>query len=121
MKFLLQAFNRLSFSHQFLLAIIAVLLIGMVTVGLWVGHLIERNAINRTAAISATYLESMSAAELHEWPSSGTVSDETHKELDRIFVDGPLHREVLRFKLWDASGRIDYSNDHAQIGHIFPV
>ena len=116
-----QAFSHLSFSRQFLLAIIAVLALGMLLIGSWIGHLIEANAVNRTAAISAIYLESMSAAELHDWPRGGTVDDDTHADLDRIFVDGPLHREVLRFKLWDANGRIDYSNDHAQIGHVFPV
>jgi signal transduction histidine kinase len=116
-----QAFDRLSFSRQFMLAIIAVLAIGMLVIGSWIGHLIERNAINRTAAISAVYLESMSAAQLQTWPRAGTVDSDTHEDLDRIFVDGPLHREVLRFKLWDTNGRIDYSNDHAQIGHIFPI
>lgn len=116
-----QAFSSLSFSRQFMLVIIAVLLIGMVGIGSWIGHLIETNAVNRTAAISAMYLESMSAAELHDWPKEGTVDNDTHAELDRIFVEGPLHREVLRFKLWDANGRIDYSNDHDQIGHRFPV
>ena len=116
-----QAFDRLSFSRQFMLAIIAVLGLGMLVIGTWIGHLIERNAINRTAAISAVYLESMSAAQLQNWPRAGTVDSDTHEDLDRIFVDGPLHREVLRFKLWDANGRIDYSNDHTQIGHIFPV
>lgn len=116
-----QAFDRLSFSRQFMLAIIAVLGLGMLVIGTWIGHLIERNAINRTASISAVYLESMSAAQLQNWPRAGTVDSDTHEDLDRIFVDGPLHREVLRFKLWDANGRIDYSNDHAQIGHIFPV
>ncbi len=121
LKVLQEAVTRLSFSRQFMLAIIAVLTIGMLVIGSWIGHLIETNALNRTAAISAVYLESMSAAQLHEWPRDGTVDSETHNELDRIFVDGPLHREVLRFKLWDTHGRIDYSNDHAQIGHVFPV
>jgi signal transduction histidine kinase len=121
LKKLKQAFNRLSFSRQFLLAIIMVLLLGMLGIGSWIAHLIETNALNRTAAISAIYLESMSAAQLHDWPSGGIVDAETHAELDRLFVDGPLHREVLRFKLWDASGRIDYSNDHEQIGLRFPV
>ena len=116
-----QAFGRLSFSRQFLLAIIMVLLLGMLGIGSWIAHLIETNTLNRTAAISAIYLESMSAAQLHEWPSGGMVDEETHAELDRLFVDGPLHREVLRFKLWDPSGRIDYSNDHDQIGLRFPV
>ena len=116
-----QVFDRLSFSRQFMLATVAVLTIGMLVIGTWIGLLIEKNAVNRTAAISAVYLESMSAAQLTDWPRAGTVDSETHEDLDRIFIDGPLHREVLRFKLWDASGRIVYSNDHAQIGHIFPV
>jgi signal transduction histidine kinase len=116
-----QAFRNLSFSRQFLLAIITILTIGMLVIGSWIGHLIETNAVNRTAAISAVYLESMSAAKLQGWPKNGTVDETTHEELDHIFIDGPLHREVLRFKLWDADGRIDYSNDHAQIGHVFPV
>ena len=121
LKFLQQKITRLSFSRQFLLAIVAVLTIGMLIIGTWIGHLIETNAVNRTAAISAVYLESMSAAQLHEWPRSGIVDNATHDELDQIFIDGPLRREVLRFKLWDANGRIDYSNDHSQIGHVFPV
>jgi signal transduction histidine kinase len=116
-----QAFGRMSFSHQFLLAVVMVLLLGMVGIGSWIAHLIETNALNRTAAISAIYLESMSAAQLHDWPSGGIVDEDTHAELDRLFVEGPLHREVLRFKLWDPSGRIDYSNDHEQIGLRFPM
>ena len=121
LKVLRQAINRLSFSHQFLLAIVTVLTIGMLVIGSWISHLIETNAVNRTAAISAVYLESMSVAQLHDWPHNGVLDDATHEELDQIFVDGPLRRAVLRFKLWDASGRIVYSNDHAQIGHVFPV
>jgi signal transduction histidine kinase len=121
LKVVQEAISRLSFSRQFMLAIIVVLAFGMLGIGSWIGHLIETNAVNRTTAISAVYLESMSAAQLQDWPQNGIVDDETHKELDRIFIDGPLRREVLRFKLWDANGRIDYSNDHSQIGHIFPV
>jgi signal transduction histidine kinase len=114
-------FRRLSFSRQFMLAIISVLVIGMLVIGSWIAHLIEANAVNRAAAISAVYLESMSAAQLHDWHNGGIVAKETHSDLDRVFVDGPLHREVLRFKLWDSSGRIVYSSDHAQIGLLFPV
>ncbi len=114
-------FNRLSFSRQFLLAIVVVLVVGMLVIGSWIGKQIEVNAVNRTAAISAVYLESMSAAQLQEWQRSGILGDDSHAKLDRIFVEGPLHREVLRFKLWDRNGQIVYSNDHAQIGHVFPV
>ena len=116
-----QAFNRLSFSRQFLLTIIVVLALGGLVIGSWISHLIETNAVNRTAVISAVYLESMSVAKLQQWSRTGMVGNATHEDLDQIFIDGPLHREVLRFKLWDTNGTIVYSNDHTQIGHVFPV
>lgn len=116
-----QTFLKLSFSRQFMLAIVSVLVVGMVVIGSWMGHLIETNAMNRTAAISAVYLESISAAQLHDRPNGKIGDRKTHAELDRLFIEGPLRREVLRFKLWEPSGRIDYSNDHEQIGLRFPV
>ncbi len=117
----MRTFNLLSFSRQFMLAIIAVLLIGMVTIGSWIGQQIEISALNRAAAMSAVYVESLSAAQLHDWPSGQIVDNETRDVFDRIFVEGPMHREVLRFKLWDINGRIDYSTDHAQIGLRYPL
>jgi hypothetical protein len=115
------AFSRLSFSRQFMLAIIAILLIGMTAIGIWMGRQIETNAVNRAAAISAVYVESILAAQLHGWPNVGTLASESHAALDSLFVEGPLSRKVVRFKLWDADGRIIYSSDHAQLGRRFPV
>ena len=120
-KALKQALFEMSFSRQFLLAIISVLVIGMTTIGAWIGHQIQLNAVNRTAAISAVYLESILKEQLSNWPCGSAVGDQAHAELDRIFVKGPLSHEVLRFKLWDANGHIDYSSDHAQIGLKFPL
>jgi len=114
-------FSRLSFSRQFMLAIIAVLVIGMATIGTWMGRQIESSAANRAAAIAAVYVESILAAQLHDWSNVGVVGGETHAVLDRIFIEGPLRRKVLSFKLWDADGRILYSSDHAQLGQRFPV
>lgn len=116
-----QVLLKMSFSRQFLLAIVSVLAVGMVVIGSWIAHLIETNALDRTAAISAIYLESIAAAQLLERPNGEIGNSKTHAELDRLFIEGPLHREVLRFKLWEPSGRIDYSNDHEQIGLRFPV
>jgi len=114
-------YSHLSFSRQFMLAILVVLAIGMVTVGTWVGRQIENSAVNRAAAIAAVYVESILAAQLHDWSNVGVVGGDTHAVLDRIFIDGPLRRKVLSFKLWDADGRIVYSSDHAQLGRSFPV
>ena len=116
-----QAFSRLSFLRQFMLLIFAVLVIGMMTIGTWMGWQIESSAVNRAAAISAVYVESIMAAQIHSLPNEATPDSELHAALDRLFVEGPLSRKVVRFKLWDANGRIIYSDDHSQLGLYFPV
>ncbi len=116
-----QIFSGMSFSRQFMLAIILILAVSMFVIGNWIGNQIEANSVNRAAAISSVYLESISAAHLQDWTIGGIVDSKTHEELDSVFVTGPLHREVLRFKLWDTGGRIDYCNDHTQIGHQYQI
>lgn len=117
-------FEPLSFSRQFLL-ISAVLLIGaMLVIGAWLGRQIEGNAINRTAAMAAVYTESMVMTQIGTAVRDGTLADpggEIEARLDRLFVDSPLQRKVVRFKLWDRNGQIVYSSDHAQQGLRFPV
>lgn len=114
-------FERLSFLHQFVLMITVVLVAGVVIIATWIGRQIESSAVNRAASIAAVYVESILAGQLHDWSNVGVVGSETHAAFDRVFVDGPLHRKVLRFKLWDAGGKILYSNDHTQLGRRFPV
>lgn len=114
-------FERVSFSQQFLAACAAILIVGMATLGHWLGRQIESSAVNRTAAIAAVYVESILATELRGWDGTGAVDQATRAILDQLFVHGPLHRKVLRFKLWDRSGRIAYSSDSEQLGLRFPI
>jgi signal transduction histidine kinase len=114
-------FERVSFTRQFLLVSSAVLVLGMAIVGTWLGMEIERSAVNRAAAVAAVYVESILAAQLRHASGDGLSKAETHDALDRIFNDGPLRRKVVRFKLWDVTGVIRYSSDHAQLGQRFPV
>lgn len=121
MQTAMRPFQRLSFSQQFMLTITVVLVIGMTIIGAWVGRQIENSVVNRTVAIAAVYVESIVAAQLHDWPSVGVVGSKTHAVLDRLFVEGPLHRKVVRFKLWGADGNILYSSDHVQMGRRFAI
>ncbi len=114
-------FERVSFSQQFLLTSALILTAGMVATGAWLGRQIEQSAVNRAALIASVYVESILAAQLHDWSKTGVVSGQTHAVLDRIFIDGPLSRKVVRFKLWDGDGRIIYSSDHEQDGDVFPI
>lgn len=117
-------FEPLSFSRQFLLISAALLIVAMLVIGAWLGRQIELNAVNRTAAMAAVYTESILATQLGPALQAGALADpsaEIHTRLDRLFVDSPLQRKVVRFKLWDRNGAILYSSDHAQRGRRFPV
>ena len=114
-------FERVNFSRQFLTACALILIVGMATLGHWLGRQIESSAVNRTAAIAAIYVESILATELRGWDGTGEVDPATRTILDQLFVHGPLHRKVLRFKLWDKGGRIAYSSDSQQVGLRFPI
>lgn len=121
MQTAMRPFQHVNFSQQFMLVIAAVLVVGMVIIGAWMGREIENNSVNRAAAIAAVYVESILAAQLHSRPTIDVLDSETRAVLDRLFVEGPLRRKVVRFKLWDRDGKIIYSSDHAQIGHRFAV
>lgn len=117
-------FEPLSFSRQFLLTSAALLIVAMLVIGAWLGRQIELSAVNRTAAMVAVYTESILATQLGPALQDGSLHDpraQTHARLDRLFVDSPLQRKVVRFKLWDRNGTILYSSDPAQRGRRFPV
>jgi signal transduction histidine kinase len=114
-------FERVSFSRQFLAACAAILIVGMATLGHWLGRQIETSAVNRTAAIAAVYVESILSTELREWKGADELDQATSAVLDQLFIHGPLHRKVLRFKLWDKGGKIAYSSDSVQLGLRFPI
>jgi len=114
-------FSHLNFSRQFVVVSFAVLVTGMITIGTWIGHQIESNTVNRAAAIATVYVESILATHLRAYISGGGIDSETRAALDRVFVEGPLRRKVVRFKLWDPYGTILYSSDDAQSGRRFAV
>jgi signal transduction histidine kinase len=114
-------FARLRFSREFLLVGTTVVLAAMAIFGAWLGRQIESSVVNRAAQIAAIYVESVVTAELREWSGSGALPVETHRALDRIFVDGTLRSKVLGFKVWSGDGQIIYSGDHGQLGRRYTI
>ncbi|MBI5785424.1 MAG: sensor histidine kinase [Rhodocyclales bacterium] len=114
-------FQRISLPRQFALVTAAILIVCMAIFGTWVGHQIERNAVNRAAATTAFYVESILAAELHDWSRTGDLGPALRHSLDDIFVAGPLHNNVVSFKLWGPDGSIVYSTIPAREGRRYPV
>lgn len=115
-------FTRLSFSRQFMLLSFIVLVTGMLGIGSWMARQIESAVVDRAAAITALYVESIIAVHLSHLPlRNGLLDAELHASLDEIFADGPLRRKLVRFKLWSEDGVILYSTDRNLIGQRFPV
>ena len=49
---------RLSLARRFLAANLVILLVAGVVVGIWIGNTLERSIVDRTASVTALYVES---------------------------------------------------------------
>ena len=114
-------FVRISLARQFLLASFFILLIGMLIIGLWVGQQIERGVVQRTAALTGLYMDSLVGHHLPPLAPTAEMDPEEWEPLDMIFSSTPLGRQITSFKLWGPDGRILYSTDRSLIGRTFPV
>lgn len=114
-------FERISLPRQFALVTAAILVLGATIFGTWVGHQIEHNAVNRAAATTALYVESILAAQLHDWAEGRTVTPTLRETLNETFIVGPMHINVVSFKLWDTNGRMIYSTDPSREGRQYEI
>src|SRR5437870_6155633 len=113
---------RWSLARQYLAASLLVVLTGVVITGAWIGHQIEASVLDRTAGISALYIDSVvspnlqSLAQDDRWlPQSETAA------LDHLYSETGLGQGVVLFKIWSLDGRVLYSPDVAVIGRQFPL
>lgn len=114
-------FTRLSLARQFLLLSFLILLSGMLIIGIWVGQQIETGVVNRTAAVTALYVDSFIAPHLQELARTDQL-DTTHLEtLGSLLTGTPLGQRIVAFKVWGPDGRILYSTNPALIGRKFPI
>ncbi|MFQ5400144.1 MAG: sensor histidine kinase [Anaerolineae bacterium] len=105
------AFTKLTLARQYMVASLLVLLVSMVTVGIWVGQQIERGVIERTAAITSLYVDSYVSHYLQDLSETGKLDPEDLESLDRLMAETPLGEEIVSFKVWSADNRILYSSD----------
>ena len=112
---------RISLARQFLLASFLILLVGMLVIGVWVSYQIENRVLNRTAAITALYVDSFVSPRIQGLADDETLSPEVMDELDRLIMDTPLGEQIVSFKIWSDDGRILYSVDRDLIGDDYGV
>lgn len=110
-----------SLARRFLVASLAVLLLGGAAIGLWVGSQLERGIIDRTASITALYVQSFIEPHLASMVSGEWLSDEDVANLDELVTETPFGERIVALKVWRPDGVIVYSPDRTLIGSQFPV
>lgn len=105
-------------SRQFGLASLVVLTVGAALIGGITGRAVREGVIQRTAAVTALYVDSFISPHLQEM-AAGTLSPEHFAHFDRLLADTALGARIVAFKVWDLEGRIAYATDRRLVGRTF--
>src|SRR6187399_595310 len=73
-----------SLARRFLIASLLVLLVGGVAIGLVVGNQLQRGIIDRTASITALYVQSFIEPHLASMATGNWLNDEDKGQLDQL-------------------------------------
>src|SRR5437660_8235383 len=111
-----------SLARQYLVASFLVVVAGVVITGAWIGHQIEKSVLDRTAGITALYIDSVLSPSLQELATDDTVlSPSGTAALNHLYSDTALSQGVVLFKIWSLDGRVLYSPDATLVGREFPL
>src|SRR5918993_501068 len=109
----------LTLARQFSLAGSAVLLAGMVVIGLWVTRQIGDDVTRNTAAAMALYVDSVIAPLLPDVRDGDVLPEGARRALDETLSQGALGRRLASFKIWKKGGLVAYSSRPELIGRRF--
>ena len=113
--------SEVSLARRFLVASLAVLLLGGAAIGLWVGSQLERGIIDRTASITGLYVQSFIEPHLASLANGAWLEDHEVEELDELLSSTGFGERIVALKVWRPDGTIVYSPDRDLIGGQFPV
>ena len=114
-------FSRLSLAQRFSSLSFLLIFGAMFLVGAWTGQQIETGVINRTADLTALYVDSLISHHLQEAMRTGAANPAHAEEVNDLLGDSPLGRSLAAYKIWSTDGRIVYSSEPANVGRRFPV
>jgi len=112
-------------AQQYMFVSLLVMLGGMVGIGLWISQQIETAVTNRTAAVTALYVDSYISPHLQGLADgsaeSGGESGVDVAALERLLSDTSLGTQIVSFKVWSPDGIVLYATNAALIGQQFPI
>ena len=115
------AFAKLTLARQYMIASLLVMVGGMLVMGIWISQQIETAVTNRTAAVTALYVDSYISPHLQGLAQSEEPGAVDVAALERLLSDTALKQQIVSFKIWSPAGIILYSPNPALIGQQFDI
>ena len=109
----------MSLAQRFLLANLLVVLVATIAVGAWVGAELEKGVLDRTASVTALYIESVVEPQVESIATSGTLSAANVDALDHLLSGTQLGERIVSFRVWTLGGVIAFSPNRELIGRTF--
>lgn len=113
--------ERLTLSQRFAATGGVVMLLAMVTIGLWVTRTIRDNVIDNSAEATALYMESFVAPLAQELETSDTLSIGPVRAIEEMLSDSELGKRIVAIKIWKVGGLVAYSDQAQIVGRRFPI
>jgi signal transduction histidine kinase len=111
--------GEMSLARRFLLANLLVVVVATLAVGAWVGSQLEKGVLDRTASVTALYIESFVAPQIDGIATTGGLPAANVDALDRLLTDTQLGERIVSFRVWTPDGVIAYSPNRGLIGRQF--
>jgi signal transduction histidine kinase len=112
---------RLSLAQRFSLMSFILIFGALFVLGAWIGRQIEIGVTNRTAELTALYVDSLVSHHLQGAMGSGEATAAHARDVDALLVDSALGRSLAAYKVWSFDGLILFSSEPAIVGRRFPV
>ena len=102
----------MSLARRFLLTNLVVVVLASLGVAAWVGRAVEESVLNRTASVTALYIQSFIEPQIEELASSRSLSAARVEALDQLLTDTEFGEQVASFQVWTRDGLIVYASNH---------
>jgi signal transduction histidine kinase len=113
--------RSLSLAQRFLLVNLVIVLLASVAISAWVGVQIRRGVLDRTAAVTALYIESFIEPRVQTLSTQPRLDSQDIAALQSLLGGTELGKDVVSFRVWSSTGEILYSPVPALVGRKFPV
>ena len=114
--------KRLSLFQRFMIVGFITLVVGMYSIGWWIGERIADGVVHQTAATAALYVDSFIAPQVQELGQAATLSSESLASLSALLRDTVFGQNIVAFKIWSTEGQVLHNSiDPSSVGTRFAI